>query len=192
MDEQRSDRAPHRYEDTEAPHNPPNSVLSRDARRATVRSYFVPIVALFVVIGAALVYWSNRANPSPAEVHERAEVGTVGSTQGGFDPRPPSDSTRAEIEFRAADLEPITRVGQLANVDARTMNGRRVSIAEAEVDSVSGNTVWVRDGDAKFAVLAPGGVGTLKAGTKISIAGHIQADDHGAVQIRADRVQSKS
>jgi hypothetical protein len=192
MAEHRSDEGtPRRYEETRAPENPPNSVLSKGARRATVLSYFVPVVVLFVVVGIALVYWSNQPEHSQTPDRDRSEIGTVGRTDGGSQPEARPDNARSEIQYRGGDLAPITKVDQLKDVDARTMNGRRVSIDEAEVDSVSGNMLWVRDGDEKFAVIAPAGSPSVRPGTKVSITGHVVADSSGAAQIRADRVQEK-
>jgi hypothetical protein len=191
MAEQRSDETPHRYEETYEPHNPPNSVLSKDARRAAVVSYFVPLVILCAAIGVVLVYWTTRPNYSEDDRVDRSEVGTVGSTEGGFQPAPKPNDTQDELQFRAGNLTPITDVGDLDDLDARAMNGRRVSIAEAEVDSMSENTIWIREGDRRFAVIPPQGVGSLAAGTKISIAGHIQPDANGTPVIRAESVGRK-
>jgi hypothetical protein len=190
MAEQRSDE-PRRYDETTAPQNPPNSVLNKDARRAAVWSYFVPIVVLFVVIGVGMLYWSSQGPATQTDDSDRSEIGTAGRTDGGFDPKSPSDNTRDEIRYRADDLAPITSVRQLQDVDARTMTGRRVSIDDAEVDSANGTTVWVRDGDAKFAVIAPEGTGAVKSGSKVSITGRIQPDEQGAPTIRADRIQAR-
>jgi len=185
MAEPGSDDTPRRYDETTQPQNPPNSVLNRNARRAAVLSYFVPVVVLFVVIGIALVYWSNQPERSRSDARDRAAVGTVGRTDGG-QPEPKADSPREEIKY---DLTPISRVSELRDVDARQMTGRRVSIAEAEVDSASGNMLWIRDGDRKFAVIAPESAPAFTPGTKVSIAGRVAADTNGDPQIRADRIQ---
>ena len=192
MAEQRSDDAPRRYEETTQPQNPPNSVLNKDARRAAVWSYFVPVVILFVVIGAALVYWSNQPAPSRSARADRTEIGTIGRTDGGSQPEPPLGNPRDEIKYRGGDLSPITRVDELRDLDARQMTDRRVSIDDAEVDSASGSTLWIRDDDRKVAVIAPAGMPAVKPGTKVSITGHLAADSKGAPQIVADRIQAKS
>src|SRR5215217_6319149 len=142
MAEQRSDDTPRRYEETTQPQNPPNSVLNKDTRRAAVLSYFVPVVVLFVVIGIALVYWSNQPSRSESGDRDRAEIGTTGSTDGGSQPEPRPDNPRDEINYRGQDLSPITRVSELRDIDARQMSDRRVSIAEAEVDSATGTMLW--------------------------------------------------
>lgn len=194
MAEPGSTDTPRRYEETTEPQNPPNSVLNRDARRAAVLSYFVPVVILFVVIGVALVYWSNQPEYAGGAARDRAEVGTVGRTAGSTDggrPEPKADRARDEIKYRGQDLSPITRVSELRDVDARVMTDRRVSIAEAEVDSASGTMLWIRDDDRKFAVIAPEGTAAVKPGSKVSITGHVVADSNGGLQIRADRIQTK-
>ena len=121
----------------------------------------------------------------------RSEVGTVGSTEGGFDPHPQPNDARDEIKFRGGDLAPITSVSDLSSVNAETMSGRRVQMDDATVDSESGTTIWVRDGDRKFAVVAPQGTPSVKAGAKIAVSGTIEADGNGAPRIIADRIQVK-
>jgi hypothetical protein len=191
MAEHRTDETPRRYEETTEPQNPPNSMLTKGARRAAVWSYFVPVVVLFVVAGIALVYWANQPRQSQTNEPQRSEIGTAGREDGGFDPAPKPGDVRDEVEFRGDDLAPITNVRQLGDVNARQMNGRRVAIEEAEVDSTSGSTLWVRDGDARFAVIVPEGGPTLQRGAKVSITGRLVADTNGTAQIRADRVQAK-
>jgi len=193
MAEQGSNNTPRRYEETTEPQNPPNSVLNKDARRAAVLSYFVPVVVLFVVIGIALVYWSNQPEHSQIGDGDRTEIGTAGRTDGGAQPESRPDSASDEIKYRGDDLIPITEVSELRDVDARHMVGRRVSIADAEVDSARGNMLWIRDEDRKFAVSAPESAPTLTLapGSKVSITGHVAAASNGEAQIRADRIQLK-
>jgi hypothetical protein len=189
MAEQRYDEPDRQYDETTHPRNPPNSVLSQPARRAAVWSYFVPVVVLFAVIGIALVYWSNQ--PRYTDVaNEPSEIGTTGRTNGGFEPAPRPGDPQTEVNSRAGDLSPVTSLADLGRVDARTMNGRRVDIENATIDSVSGNTAWVRDGDQKFAVVVPAGT-SVRAGDKVAIAGRIAANPQGNVQVIADRVQPK-
>jgi hypothetical protein len=192
MDEQRDGETPRRYEETSQPQNPPNSVLSKDARRGVVLSYFVPVVVLFAVVGLGLVYWANRPEGAGTSAPDRSEVGTVGRTDGGFQPDPKPGSVSKEIDYRGDDLSPIIRVEDLDNVDGREMAGRRVAIGEAEVESVSGNTLWVKGNDRKVAVIIPQAAQSVKAGDKVSISGRLAADANGAAQISAERVQVKS
>ena len=190
MAEPRNDEVSRREAETTDPRNPPNSVLSKEARRAAVMSYFVPIVVLFIVIGGALVYWSTRS-PEPPKEGQRTEVGTIGRTDGGFDPAPAPNSTSDEIKFRTGDLTPITHVSDLSSVEAHQMAGRRVDLDDAKVESVSGSTLWLRDDDRKFAVVMPEGTPSVKAGSKVAVTGRIEPDDNGEPRIIADRVTAK-
>ena len=103
-------QTPQRYEDTRDPRNPPNSVVNREVRRTALRTYLLPIVALIIVAGLALIYWANR---SPVTTQNPAEIGTTGdqhdvigergnvdNTPGGSDPAGRPDSTQDEIERR--------------------------------------------------------------------------------------------
>jgi hypothetical protein len=190
MAEQRDDRVGHNREETTQPENPPNSVLSRGARRAAVWSYFAPVVVLFAVIGVALVYWSNQ--PRRADVTTApSEIGTTGRTDGGFNPAPRPDDPRDEVNFRSGDLAPVTSVGALGSVNARTMAGRRVEIDSVKIDSVSGNIAWIHDGDQKIGIITPAGAPALQAGATVAITGRVQADAQGGVQVIADRVDPK-
>lgn len=104
----RSRRTPERYEETTDPRNPPNSVVNREVRRTALRTYLLPLVALLIVAGLALIYWANR---SPASTPNPAEIGTTGAdvvgergntndTPGGSDPARRPGSTRDEVEQR--------------------------------------------------------------------------------------------
>lgn len=196
MEEQRHDPGtPRRYEETTDPLNPPNSLMNRPVRRAVVWSYFVPIVVLFVVIGVALLYWSNRTSPRyPDNRGEGASaVGTVGagqlSKEGGFDPAPRPRSTGSEIESRGEDLAPITKIGGLVDADPRKIAGRRVDLDDVDVESAQGNMFWVRDGDEKVAVIAPADAPQPRADTRVSVSGVAEPDDSGHVRIRASRIE---
>lgn len=188
MAEQRDNRGVQASDETTHPQNPPNSVLSKGARRAAVWSYFVPVVVLFAVIGLALVYWSNQ--PRRADVpNEPSEIGTTGQTDGGFNPTPRPNDASDEIKYRGGDLSPVTSISGLGSVNARTMAGRRVAMDAVTIDSVSGNVAWIHDGDQKIAIVTPEGTPSVRAGAKVAITGHVEPDAQGAVQIIADRVQ---
>jgi len=192
MAEQRSDNTPLRDNDTTNPKNPPQAVLSKSARRAAVWSYFVPVVALFAVIGVALLYWSTRTPYSEADGTDRPEIGTVGREDGGFNPQPRPDNARDEIKFRGGDLAPITDVTALRDVNAASMAGRRVELDEVKVDSVSGNVLWVHDGDRKYAIVTPdAAASSVKAGATVSVRGRVEPGDQGAPRIVADQIQVK-
>jgi len=185
MDEQRT--TARRDEDTRRPENPPNSVVSKDARRSAVWSYFFPVVILCVVMGGLMLYWSNRPAHSDAPGTERPEIGTVGRTDGGFNPDPRATSTRNEVQSRGGDLAPITSLGDLRDRDAAGMVGRRVTLDNARVDRVNGREVWLRDGDQRVAVVVPEGAPTVNPGDKIAVTGRIQSAD-GQLRVVADRI----
>jgi len=186
MAEQRDDMLP-RDDDTTHPRNPPNAVLNKGARRAALWSYFAPIVVLFAVIAAVLVYWNGRAPHSEAKSAERSEIGTVGSSEGGFNPKPQPGNVQDEIKFRGGDLAPITSIKALDEANSAA-TGRRVEIDAVKVDSVSGNTVWVRNGDRKYAIVTPDSAASVKAGETISIRGRVEADDRDSLRIVADQI----
>jgi hypothetical protein len=96
-------RTPERYEDTIDPKNPPNSVTRPQVRSAAVWWYLGSVIALFVLVGIALIYWL-AANPRPSLTQDpqidRA-VGTSGdTTPGGHDPMPRFRNTEDELKFR--------------------------------------------------------------------------------------------
>jgi hypothetical protein len=188
----RNDDAPRRYEETQDPHNPPNSLLTRDTRRATVWSYFAPIVVLFVVIGVALVYWSNRAGariPDPGR--DQAAVGTVGSEQGGFDPAPKPGSASAEVERRGDSLTPLTRVRDLTAYAVPIEAGRRVELRDVKVDRAEGSSFWLADGDTRVEVIAMDGAAAVKPGAHVNVMGHVERGPNDTMRIRANRVDVK-
>ena len=51
---------PERYEDTVDPRNPPNSVINPHVRTTAFWAYLGPILAMFIIIGIALIYWMTR------------------------------------------------------------------------------------------------------------------------------------
>jgi len=191
MAEQRTDDTPRRYDETTNPKNPPEAVLHKGARRAAVWSYFVPVVVLFAAIGMALLYWSSRTPYSETNSTDPAEVATVGRADGGFNPKPRPDSARDEIEFRGGDLAPITSIGALRDVSAASMRGRRIALDEVTVDRVSGNVLWVRDGERTYAILTPSSGSSATAGATISLRGRLEPDEQGAPRIVADQLQTK-
>jgi hypothetical protein len=92
-----------RYSDTHDPKHPRNTVLATHARSAALRWFVGSLVAFFLLVGVALVFW-NAANPRPStrEVREDVIGGTSGyySTEGGHDPIRQPRSTRDELKFR--------------------------------------------------------------------------------------------
>ena len=90
------------YDPTRDPKHSPNNVLAPRGRSAALRWFVGSLVAFFLLIGVALVFW-NAANPRPSVEEEgEAVVGTSGyySTEGGHDPIRRPRSTRDELKFR--------------------------------------------------------------------------------------------
>jgi hypothetical protein len=110
-----AERQDPRYEETDDPRNPPNAVTNKGARRAAVWAYLGPIIALFVIIGIAMLYWARR---DPGRVHDENSlnpaIGTSGEKlkddnssrdleQGGGDPRTRPGNTADELKNRGTD-----------------------------------------------------------------------------------------
>jgi hypothetical protein len=178
------------------PKNPPQSVLRPEARRAALLSYLGPVVALFAIVGIALIYWSNRGPVRPDERRERDAVGTVGA-----DPSPRFRTTEDELQYRGTSdggraasqgIEPSDPLTTLDSVRTIGAAGRRVEIESAEVASVDGNLLWVTSDAARIAVLAPEGAAPVKAGAHVRIAGTTELDQRGDIRIRASRMDARS
>ena len=169
---------PPEYEETTAPDNPPNSVMRPAVRRAAVVTYLGGIVVLFLLVAAALAYWTvtdKRIAPRDGDLpRDPSAVGTSGErmpregTPGRFDPAPSFDSTRGELEYRGG-------------------TERRVELDNVQVERSDGDTFWVRNGDASVAVVAPGGMPTVRAGQRVDVTGTVEASG----RIRASRIDVK-
>jgi hypothetical protein len=190
--------AEHFDPETRAPQHPPQSVANRQVRRTTLRTYLGPIVIFFIVVAAALAYWSTRPDDDPARREaatarntpaEEQPAGTIGAeredTPGGHDPQPAHESTREEIAHRAGDA--ITELGEVIEEDGRFEIGRRVEVHDVEVERVeSPTTIWVRDGNARVAVILPAGR-TAATGQQVNIVGVVERAG-GSARIRATQV----
>jgi hypothetical protein len=97
-----------RYDDTNNPKNPPQSVLRPQVRSSALLGLLASVVVFFALIGLTLIFWTV-AHPRPAarEGMERG-VGRSGYywTEGGRDPARPPRSTRDELKFRGALTPP--------------------------------------------------------------------------------------
>jgi hypothetical protein len=178
---QNDGQTPERYETTD-PKNPPYSVTNKAVRSAALVSYLGPLVALFIVVGLALVYWANRG-PVYDGV-EDGRIGTTGSagTPGGFDPAPRPDSTRDELESRGVNTDhTLTNLHQMV--------GQRIDVADATVTDAQGPTMfWIEKDGAKAAVSAPQGGPAVRNGQDVTVSGVVESDGQGGARIRATRV----
>ena len=203
------DHTPPRYEDTEAPQNPPNSVLQSSARSGALTVYVGGIVALFVIVGAALFIRSATSHLGDTEIEQPADVavGTSGQPTaeqpglGGFNPQPDHDDTRGEIEFRGelspapgpsgpapADAQALNELGSLRGSPASVV-GRTIDVRDLNVERpIENQTLWVRDGDARVEVVVPAGTGEVRVDQRVSVRGVVEADGKGGVRIRATAV----
>jgi hypothetical protein len=203
---------PERYEDTRDPRNPPNSVANSHVRSTALRSYLGPLLAFFIIVGLALIYWANRG-PAVGDVDERAEIGTTGDRQdtvgergnrtdtpGGFNPDPQPGSTRDEVEFRGGN-EPatelpgltsettLTNLRAMADSDGKTLIGKRIDVDDVKVVRAEDATrFWVEDGSTRVAVVAPSGGPSVSVGSTVTVSGIVEPDGQGGTRIRATRV----
>jgi hypothetical protein len=186
--------------DLDNPRNPPNVLLQPRTRRRALLSYVVPIVALFAVVGIALIYWLNRpADPASAQRDPDA-VATGGSQlPGGFDPAPRPDGTRDEVQFRGAgeapgriarDIDSDETLTSVAHVLDATSRGQHVQLDNVEVVSIEDGRLWVRDGETRVAVTTQHGAPDVEAGARVDVAGTTERGANGVMQIRASEVRA--
>jgi hypothetical protein len=182
-----------RNRDPNAPQNPPQSVVNKDVRRTALRTYFLPLIVFFAVVGVALLYWATqppqvevgRANDPDRDI-PRAE-GTAGNTTpGGHEPQRTPDSTRGEIEQRSGNV--VTELGELLDERARGEVGRRVEVPDVEVERVESPTsFWVKDGNARVQIVIAKGGPDVRAGQHVNITGVAERSGE-TLRIRASRV----
>lgn len=197
------DGAEHRYDETLEPQNPPNSVLRPAVRRTAVWTYVGVIAAVFILVGAALVFWTASDRSLRDDTVEPSAVGTSGERMprdgapGGFEPAPKPGSTRSEIEYRGGGEQPqgpmpglstpLTRLEAMRDQSPQSLAGRRIELRGVEVERAEGNTFQVRDGGDRATVVAPGTTPTVQAGQRVDVVGTLEQDDTG-VRIRASRI----
>jgi hypothetical protein len=186
-----------RNPDPGAPQNPPQSVVNPDVRRTALRTYLGPIVALFVIAGLALLYWTTRPQVTEREANQinrdDANVaGTAGErnpdeeSPGGFDPQRTPESTRDEIEHRGGTV--VSELGELLDEKAKADAGRRVEISGVDVEQVDGpTTFWVRDGNARVQVIGPAAGPAVRQGQQVDIIGVAERSGE-TLRIRASKV----
>lgn len=201
MAETQDHRDPH-YEETTSPQNPPNSMVNPTARTAWWSSS-VGILAIVLVIVVAGFGWVviQRELGKGGRTPDSQTIGTSGAvrgdTPGGFDPAPEFDGTRDELKFRGVGDAPqgpmpglnandITEAGEVKTASA----GSRVRLMNVAVDRADGDTFWIRSGDTTLAVVAPGGMPTVRAGQQVNVTGTIEAIGETR-RIRASRIDVK-
>jgi len=193
------DQPEHRYDETVAPSNPPNSVLRPAVRRTALWTYLGIIVAFFLVAGG-LIFWADgRVAPDGDDRTDPSAVGTSGDrttrerTPGGFDPAPRADDTRSELEYRGAGSPPqgpMPGLRGLRNDSGRTFVGRRIDLENAEVERADGSTFWIRDGDERATIVTAGGMPTVRAGQRVDVSGTVEQSGN-EVRIHASRIEVK-
>lgn len=166
------------------PQNPPQVLLKPEARRAAVWSYLGPVIALFVIVGVAMVYWVNRGPGVHDARTDQTAIGTVGrDAPGGGDPQGPFKSTEDELKYRGA---PDADEGTIRSIErARAADGtaQRVTLERVTVDTVDGSTTWIKDGSDRIAVVTDSTPG-VKSGDTASVSGTTERDSQGNVRIR--------
>jgi hypothetical protein len=101
MAERFPDERPERYDDTNDPRNPPNSVANPAVRRNALWLYLGPIVIIAVCIAIAFFYWTNR-NRTPDDTVVPT-TGVQESRPGGGSPDPRPGNPAEEQEYRGGE-----------------------------------------------------------------------------------------
>lgn len=79
-------------------HNPAKAELEPEVGSGSRWLYLGPVIALLVIIGIALLYWTTR---DARTIEQVTPVGTAGeATAGGGDPAPKPDNTQNELDAR--------------------------------------------------------------------------------------------
>jgi len=183
-------------------------MLKLATRRAALWSYLGSVVILFLIVGAALVYWMARgpssATRDSADENVTEAIGTAGNTTpGGFDPQPRPGNTSDELKHRGAGetpqgpnpglagIDPLTTMHAVASVTAKNAVGQRVELRDVEVESAEGDVMRVREGTTSIAVIMPRNAATPRTGDHIDLSGSLQPDDQGHVRILGSRIDVK-
>ena len=187
------------------PRYPPQSVLRPAVRRSALFSSVGLLAVLAILIGAGMLYWMFRekGRVDPTTPQAVGTVGTapggVGRTEGGFDPQKRPDNAREELERRGASGQSpgtmpalrtgsvVTEIADVIRQSPASMSGQRVDLRDVEVESGTAQSFWIRDGNAKVAVMA-GGETRVTPGRKVDVKGVTEADGNGGVRVRAERV----
>jgi hypothetical protein len=183
-----------RDRDPNAPQNPPRSVLNRGVRRFALWTYLTPLLLFFAGVAVILAYWGTSPPARDGDASEPAAQGTSGTerersrekTPGGHDPNPAISSPTDEVEYRAGHV--ITKLGDVFDNDSRDAIGRRVEIRGVIIERVESPTLfWVRDDNARAAVVVPTGDVPVHSGDSMNIVGTVERSGE-SVRIRASRI----
>ncbi|HVG55004.1 MAG TPA: hypothetical protein VM846_11275 [Vicinamibacterales bacterium] len=177
------------YEDTEAPQNPPNSLLKPNVRREWLASSLGIVVMLFLAVAAALVWVmvERRLGGGPLHTSDPQEtVGTTGErfldpSPGGFNPVPRPRSTEDELKFRGGSG--IRNLNDLQYA----AEGSRVSLEGVIVERADGGAFMIRQGDTTALVITAGGTPTVRSGQRVNVNGIVEGMGPG-MRIRASRI----
>jgi uncharacterized protein YdeI (BOF family) len=157
-----------------APENPPNSVVRPAVRRSVVVTYLGGLAVVLVFAAGFFVYFSMIDWRGGGNGTDPTAVGTSGERMpregapGGFDPNPSFSSTQEELEYRGGA-------------------SGRVELEDVQVERADGDTFWVRDRGRSVAVVAPGGMPTVKSGQRVDVTGTLESTG----RIRASRIDVK-
>jgi hypothetical protein len=174
--------------------------VSRRPGRTPDRTLIAIMALLLLLVGGVFIYRMSNRSAEPQVTGDPSSVDRAGERlPGGFDPQPKFGSTRDELEHRGAggrpqgpmpglgSVDPVTRLSDVTEV-RRPVSGQRVELKDMEVESASGNSLWIKDGDDRVAVVAPAGTPALRGGQRVNLSGHIEANG-GEVRINATRVE---
>ena len=190
------------YEETQAPQNPPSSMVGREARTGWLASSLGTLGIVFVVVAAVFTWVMVQRGLGKGPLHrsDPQSIGTSGErmrdeTPGGFNPTPRPGDTQDELEQRGAGERPQGPMPGLAGGDEITSFdglknasvGSRVKLSNVTVESANADTFVVRDDEVTARVVAPGGMPTVRTGQRVNVSGTIEAAGEKA-RIRASRI----
>src|SRR5688572_15792765 len=109
MAEEFRDNVDPHYEETEAPQNPPNSMMKPEARREWLASSLGTLLIIFVIVAAVFTWVTVQRSLGTEPLHQSdpQSIGTSGArmrdqTPGGFNPTPRPANTQDELKRRGA------------------------------------------------------------------------------------------